>query len=99
MAAPPSNNWDMTAALTDLTAWLIQQGLGNTPVETWLETFCVRLVEIGIPLHVGNILYRLHVWCLMLAFFVCLLPQRLSSVGVLVAAGARVLRGQDVQRA
>ena len=60
MAAPPSNNWDMTAALTDLTAWLIQQGLGNTPVETWLETFCVRLVEIGIPLHRVSLSMRAH---------------------------------------
>lgn len=60
MAAPPSNNWDMTAALTDLTGWLIQQGLGNTPVETWLETFCVRLVEIGIPLHRVSLSMRAH---------------------------------------
>lgn len=50
----------MTAALSDLTGWLIQQGLENTPVETWLEALCVRLVEIGIPLHRVSVSMRAH---------------------------------------
>ena len=60
MAAPSLENWEMTAALSDLTAWLIQQGLENTPVETWLETLCVRLVEVGVPLHRVSVSMRAH---------------------------------------
>ncbi|MEQ9260487.1 MAG: adenylate/guanylate cyclase domain-containing protein [Roseovarius sp.] len=60
MAAPILQNWEMTAALNDLTAWLIQQGLENTPVETWLEACCNRLVAAGIPLQRVNITMRAH---------------------------------------
>ncbi len=60
MAAPTQDNVDITAALSDLTDWLIQQGLSNTPVENWLELFCVRLVEIGVPLHRVNLSMRAH---------------------------------------
>ena len=60
MAAPTLENWEMTAALKDLTDWLIQQGLENTPVETWLEACCTRLVAAGIPLQRVNITMRAH---------------------------------------
>lgn len=60
MAAPTLENWEMTAALNDLTVWLIQQGLENTPVEIWLEAFCNRLVTAGIPLTRVNITMRAH---------------------------------------
>jgi adenylate cyclase len=60
MAAPTLENWEMTAALSDLTAWLIQQGLENTPVETWLEALCIRLVDIGIPLQRVSVSMRAH---------------------------------------
>ena len=50
----------MTAALNGLTEWLIQQGLSNTPVETWLEACCIRLVELGIPLHRVSVSMRAH---------------------------------------
>ncbi|MEM6311642.1 MAG: adenylate/guanylate cyclase domain-containing protein [Pseudomonadota bacterium] len=60
MTAPISENWDMTASLTDLTCWLIQQGLENTPVEDWLEAFCQRLVQAGMPLQRVNITMRAH---------------------------------------
>jgi adenylate cyclase len=60
MAAPTHENWEMTAALKDLTDWLIQQGLEDTPVEVWLEACCNRLVAAGIPLQRVNILVRAH---------------------------------------
>ncbi|MEM6588088.1 MAG: adenylate/guanylate cyclase domain-containing protein [Pseudomonadota bacterium] len=60
MAAPTLENWEMTAALSDLTIWLIQQGLENTPVEEWLEELCNRLVVAGIPLQRVNITMRAH---------------------------------------
>lgn len=60
MAAPISENWEMTAALNDLTVWLIQQGLENTPVEIWLEACCNRLVTVGIPLQRVNVSMRAH---------------------------------------
>ncbi len=60
MAAPTMENWEMTAALKDLTDWLIQQGLENTPVEKWLEECCIRLVAAGIPLQRANITLRAH---------------------------------------
>lgn len=60
MAAPQLDNWEMTAALADLTNWLIQQGLENTPVETWLEVLCTRMVEIGIPLHRVSVSTKAH---------------------------------------
>jgi len=60
MAAPPLENWEMTAALNDLTVWLIQQGLENTPVEIWLEVCCKRLVEAGIPLLRVNVAMQAH---------------------------------------
>ena len=60
MAAPTLENWEMTASLKDLTDWLIQQGLENTPVETWLEECCNRLVAAGIPLQRVNITMRAH---------------------------------------
>jgi adenylate cyclase len=60
MAAPSVENFEMTAALADLTNWLIQQGLENTPVETWLEECCNRLVTAGIPLQRVNLTVRAH---------------------------------------
>ncbi len=60
MAAPTLENWEMTAALSDLTTWLIQQGLEDTPVEEWLEALCNRLVASGIPLMRVNITMRAH---------------------------------------
>jgi len=60
MVVPTLENWEMTAALNDLTAWLIQQGLENTPVETWLQEYCNRLVTAGIPLQRVNIIMRAH---------------------------------------
>ena len=60
MAAPIRENWEMTAALNDLTTWLIQQGLENKPVESWLEACCNRLVAAGIPLQRVNITMRAH---------------------------------------
>jgi len=60
MAAPILENWEMTASLKDLTEWLIQQGLENTPVETWLEECCNRLVAAGIPLQRVNVAMQAH---------------------------------------
>ncbi|MEO0372517.1 MAG: adenylate/guanylate cyclase domain-containing protein [Pseudomonadota bacterium] len=60
MAAPTLENWEMTAALSDLTTWLIQQGLEDTPVEGWLEDMCIRLGASGIPLMRVNITMRAH---------------------------------------
>ena len=60
MAAPILENWEMTAALNDLTDWLIQQGLENNPVENWLEACCNRMVMAGIPLQRVNITMRAH---------------------------------------
>ncbi len=60
MAAPTLENWELTAALKDLTDWLIRQGLENTPVEIWLEACCKRLVAAGIPLQRVNITMRAH---------------------------------------
>ncbi len=60
MAAPISENWEMTAALNDLTVWLIQQGLENTPVEIWLEGSCNRLVAAGIPLQRVSVSMQAH---------------------------------------
>lgn len=60
MAAPTLENFEMTAALADLTNWLIQQGLENTPTEVWLEECCVRLVAAGIPVQRVNLTVRAH---------------------------------------
>ncbi|MEX0277023.1 MAG: adenylate/guanylate cyclase domain-containing protein [Ruegeria sp.] len=60
MAAPAIQNWELTAALKDLADWLVQQGLENAPVETWLEAFCNRLVAAGIPIQRANITVRAH---------------------------------------
>ncbi|MEI4235426.1 adenylate/guanylate cyclase domain-containing protein [Roseovarius sp. D22-M7] len=60
MAPPTLDNREMAAALSDLTAWLIQQGLENTPVETWLGACCNRLVTAGIPLQRVSISLRAH---------------------------------------
>ena len=60
MAAPIPENWEMTAALNDLTDWLIQQGLENTPVEIWLEACCNRLVTVGIPLQRMSVSMQAH---------------------------------------
>lgn len=60
MAAPTLENLEMTAALKDLTGWLIRQGLANNPVEIWLGDFCNRLVVAGIPLQRVNISMRAH---------------------------------------
>jgi adenylate cyclase len=60
MAAPSLENWEMTAALKDLTDWLIRQGLEDTPVETWLDACCNKLVAAGIPLQRVNLSLRAH---------------------------------------
>lgn len=60
MAAPTLDDFQLTAALSDITDWLIQQGLENTPVEVWLEECCNRLVEAGISLQRVNITTRAH---------------------------------------
>ena len=60
MAAPQSHDFELAAALSDLTNWLIQQGLENTPVETWLATCCDKLVAAGIPLQRVNMTMRAH---------------------------------------
>lgn len=60
MEAATLEEREMKKALSDLTTWLIQQGLANTPVETWLETSCARLVEIGIPLQRVSVSTRAH---------------------------------------
>ncbi len=60
MAAPSIESFELTAALADLADWLIQQGLENTPVETWLEECCNRLVAAGIPLQRVNLTTRAH---------------------------------------
>lgn len=60
MAAPTAENFEMTAALADLTQWLIQQGLENTPVDVWLEECCERINAAGIPLMRVNLSNRAH---------------------------------------
>src|SRR6056297_2095834 len=60
MPPPTPDNREMAAALSDLTAWLIQQGLEDTPVETWLEACCNRLVAAGIPLQRVSVSMRAH---------------------------------------
>ena len=60
MAAPVLENFEMTAALSDLTNWLIQQGLENTPVDVWLEQFCQATIAAGIPLMRVNLSMRAH---------------------------------------
>ena len=60
MAAPALENFELAAALSDLTNWLIQQGLENVPVDIWLEECCNRLVAAGIPLQRVNITTRAH---------------------------------------
>ncbi|MEX0281134.1 MAG: adenylate/guanylate cyclase domain-containing protein, partial [Arenibacterium sp.] len=60
MAAPTLENFEMTAALSDLTEWLIRQGLDNTPVEIWLNAFCERAIKAGIPLQRVNLSTRAH---------------------------------------
>lgn len=60
MAAPTLHNFELTAALAELTDWLIQQGLENTPVQDWLNTCCNRLVAAGIPLQRVNLSTRAH---------------------------------------
>jgi len=60
MGAPTPDGFAMTAALADLTSWLIQQGLENTPVEVWLDECCTRLVAAGVPLQRVNLTVRAH---------------------------------------
>ncbi|MDF1728892.1 MAG: hypothetical protein P1U53_14205, partial [Sulfitobacter sp.] len=60
MAAPLTQDFALTAALSDLTGWLIQQGLENRPVDLWLETMCARLVAAGIPIMRVNLSMRAH---------------------------------------
>lgn len=60
MVAPSTENWEMTAAVKDVTDWLIQQGLENTPAEIWLKQCWNRLVAAGIPLQRVNITMRAH---------------------------------------
>ncbi|MEM6939481.1 MAG: adenylate/guanylate cyclase domain-containing protein [Pseudomonadota bacterium] len=60
MAAPATDAFQLTAAVSDLTAWLIQQGLEDAPVEEWLEECCERLVAAGIPILRVNVTTRAH---------------------------------------
>lgn len=60
MAAPTLQDFELTAALSDLNNWLIQQGLEDTPVDIWLEKFCGRLVRAGIPIQRVNLSLRAH---------------------------------------
>ncbi|NNE51659.1 MAG: adenylate/guanylate cyclase domain-containing protein [Sulfitobacter sp.] len=60
MAAPTIDNFEMTAKLADLSNWLIQQGLENTPVNDWLEDFCFRLIDAGFQLTRVNLTMRAH---------------------------------------
>ncbi len=60
MAAPATDAFELTAALSDLTSWLIQQGLANVPVYDWLTECCDRLVAAGIPLMRVNLATRAH---------------------------------------
>ncbi|MEX0279785.1 MAG: adenylate/guanylate cyclase domain-containing protein [Arenibacterium sp.] len=60
MAAPALENFEMTAALADLTEWLIRQGLENTPTDVWLTEFCERVIEAGIQLQRVNVSTRAH---------------------------------------
>ena len=60
MAAPTRDSFDMAAALSDLTGWLIQQGLENTPVQDWLEEMCHRLIRAGVPILRVNLSTRAH---------------------------------------
>ena len=60
MAAPTLDNFEMTAALADLNDWLVRQGLENNPTELWLNDFCEKLVEVGIPLQRVNLSTRAH---------------------------------------
>lgn len=60
MTASIGDDMEMTAALKGLTDWLIQQGLENTPVESWFEECCLRLVAAGMPLQRVNMMVRAH---------------------------------------
>jgi adenylate cyclase len=60
MAAPIVEKFEMTAALSDLTDWLIQQGLENTPTVVWLEECCNRINAAGIPIMRVNLSTRAH---------------------------------------
>ncbi|MEW9920877.1 adenylate/guanylate cyclase domain-containing protein [Marimonas sp. MJW-29] len=60
MAAPTLGKFEMTAALSDLTGWLIQQGLENTPIDAWLEQMCHRINDAGIPITRVNLSTRAH---------------------------------------
>ncbi|MEO0569569.1 MAG: adenylate/guanylate cyclase domain-containing protein [Pseudomonadota bacterium] len=50
MTAPIPEDWEMTTAVNDLSVWLIQQGLENTPVEVWLEACWKKVASAGVPL-------------------------------------------------
>lgn len=60
MAAPILDSFEMAAALTDLSTWLVQQGLENTPTDLWLSQFCDKVNEAGIPLARVNLSTRAH---------------------------------------
>ncbi|QFT57431.1 Adenylate cyclase 1 [Sulfitobacter sp. THAF37] len=60
MTAPVREAMEMTAALKDLTDWLIRQGLEDAPVEEWLIGWCDRLVAAGVPLQRVNLSMRAH---------------------------------------
>jgi adenylate cyclase len=60
MAAPILDSFEMAAALTDLSTWLVQQGLENTPTDLWLSQFCDKVNDAGIPLARVNLSTRAH---------------------------------------
>ena len=60
MAAPTLDDFEMAAALSDLSGWLIQQGLENTPINAWLEEMCHRINDAGISIYRVNLSMRAH---------------------------------------
>jgi adenylate cyclase len=60
MAAPILDSFEMAAALADLSTWLVQQGLENTPTDLWLAEFCDKVNAAGIPLTRVNLATRAH---------------------------------------
>lgn len=60
MSAPILASFEMAAALTDLSTWLVQQGLENRPTDEWLAEFCEQVNAAGIPLMRVNLSMRAH---------------------------------------
>ncbi|WP_276152122.1 MULTISPECIES: adenylate/guanylate cyclase domain-containing protein [unclassified Sulfitobacter] len=54
------DSFEMATALADLSTWLVQQGLENTPTDYWLAEFCEKVNAAGIPLSRVNLSTRAH---------------------------------------